>query len=241
MQALKRTKKRKRKKGLVLFNFKSLTSTDLGKLNQYDLKLHMKKRIGLRLLALGIGLPWWFAGNPGYGLPGHSVNEVKTWMQGHPTLRADSREGLRVHRADVPSRRFTFQASVFPVGGFQQAGENTVWSSANNQPNFSTIRREEFTLVDYDEPVTITRLENSLRIIYGPDTYADYRRAQSLYSYTAETSAIQGEVRLGNLYAYWIELTPDANGVATTGKLNVILPDDVNRLQNYLQQLAVVK
>lgn len=75
----------------------------------------MKKRLGLGLLALGIGLPYWLSARPSYGLPGYSVNEVKTWMQGHPTLRADSREGLRVHRSDVPSRRFTFQASVFPV------------------------------------------------------------------------------------------------------------------------------
>ncbi|MEM9487304.1 MAG: hypothetical protein AAGA83_26860, partial [Cyanobacteria bacterium P01_F01_bin.116] len=143
----------------------------------------MKERIGLSLLALG--LPLWFSATPSYGLPGHSVNEVKTWMQGHPTLRADSREGLRVHRADVPSRRFTFQASVFPVGGFQQASRDDVWSTVNRQRNFSIIRREEFILVDYDEPITIGRLEESLRTIYGPDTYADYRRAQPVYDYEA--------------------------------------------------------
>ncbi|MEM7792942.1 MAG: hypothetical protein AAF579_00635 [Cyanobacteria bacterium P01_C01_bin.118] len=194
----------------------------------------MKERIGLSLLALG--LPLWFSATPSYGLPGHSVNEVKTWMQGHPTLRADSREGLRVHRADVPSRRFTFQASVFPVGGFQQASRDDVWSTVNRQRNFSIIRREEFILVDYDEPITIGRLEESLRTIYGPDTYADYRRAQPVYDYEAITGTIQGEVRLGNTYAYWLELTPDPSGVITTGKLNILLPEDVNRLQTYLNQ-----
>lgn len=196
----------------------------------------MKKRIGLGLLAFGIGLPAWFSASPIYGLPGYSVNEVKTWMQGHPTLRADSREGLRVHRADVPSRRFTFQASVFPVGGFQQAGSNDVLASSSRQRDFSTVRREEFILVDYDEPVTITRLEDSLRTLYGPDTYADYRRSQSVYDYISTTGTIQGELRLGSTYAYWIELTPDISGVITTGKLNVLLQEDAARLQSYLQQ-----
>ncbi|MEM7063652.1 MAG: hypothetical protein AAF572_10870 [Cyanobacteria bacterium P01_B01_bin.77] len=201
----------------------------------------MKKQIGLGLLALGIGLPCWLSGSPSYGLPGYSVNETKTWMQGHPTLRAESREGLRVHRADIPSRRFTFQASVFPIGGFQQAGDSSIWSDSNRQANLSIIRREEFTLVDYDEPITIARLEESLRIIYGPETYADYRRADLIDGYTTEFSAIQGEVRLGTVYAYWIEITPDVNGVDTIGKLNVILPEDVTRLQSYLQRQAAFR
>lgn len=196
--------------------------------------LSMKKHIGLTLLALGAGLPFWFSATPSYGLPGYSVNEVKTWMQGHPTLRADSREGLRVHRADIPSRRFTFQASVFPVGGFQQAGTNDVWST--RREDLSVIRREEFILVDYDVPVTVGRLEESLRVIYGPDTYADYRRAEPIYDYGVTTGTAQGEVRLGNLYAYWIELIPDPSGVSSIGKLNVLLIEDVTRLQTYLQR-----
>ena len=199
----------------------------------------MKKRIGLGVLALGISSPCWFLGQPGYALPGLSVNEVKAWMQGHPTLRADSREGLRVHRADVPSRRFTFQATVFPIGGFQRAGDNAVWTS--RQRNFSIVRREEFILVDYDQPVSVRRLEDSLRTLYGPDAYADYRRAETVYEYTSATSSIQGEVRLGDLYAYWVELTPDTNGVTSIGKLNVLLTEDVNRLQSHLQQQLSVQ
>ena len=199
----------------------------------------MKKRIGLGVLALGISSPCWFLGQPGYALPGLSVNEVKAWMQGHPTLRADSREGLRVHRADVPSRRFTFQATVFPIGGFQSAGDNAVWTS--RQRNFSIVRREEFILVDYDQPVSVRRLEDSLRTLYGPDAYADYRRAETVYEYTSATSSIQGEVRLGDLYAYWVELTPDTNGVTSIGKLNVLLTEDVNRLQSHLQQQLSVQ
>ena len=196
----------------------------------------MKKRIGLGLLALGSSLPCWLMGNPSYALPGLSVNEVKAWMQGHPTLRADSREGLRVHRADVPSRRFTFQASVFPVGGFQAASDTPVLTP--RQRNFNIVRREEFILVDYDQSVSAARLEDSLRTLYGPDTYADYRRAEAVYEYTTETSS--GEIRLGDLYAYWIELVPDTNGIISIGKLNVLLTEDVSRLQSHLQrQLSV--
>lgn len=202
----------------------------------------MKKHIRLGLFALGASFPCLLFATPSYGFPGYSVNEVKTWMQGHPTLRADSREGLRVHRADIPSRRFTFQASVFPVGGFQRSEEDNLWASSSRRRDFTTVRREEFILVDYDEQVTIRRLEESLRTLYGPDIYADYRRAQMLYGYGADAStAIQGEVRLGQVYAYWVELTSDANGVTTVGKLNVLLPEDVDGLQNYLQRQESVR
>lgn len=202
----------------------------------------MRKRIGLGLFALGVGVFAWLSARPSYGLPGHSVNEAKAWMQGHPTLRADSREGLRIHRATVPSRRFTFQASVFPVGGIRRATEDSVWSASRRQRDFTTIRREEFILVDYDEQVTATRLEEALRTLYGPDIYADYRRAESIYTYAAEVgSTVQGEVRLGNVYAYWIEVTPDHNGDITIGKLNVLLSEDVNSLQRYLEQQAAFR
>ena len=140
----------------------------------------MKKHVGLGLFALGIGVSTWLSARPSYGLPGHSIDEVKAWMQGHPTLQADSREGLRVHRANVPSRRFTFQASVFPIGGFQRAADNSIWSTSRRQRDFGTVRREEFILVDYDEQVTVLRLEEALRTLYGPDIYADYRRAESI-------------------------------------------------------------
>ena len=198
----------------------------------------MKKLIGLSLLALGMGLPCWFSAAPSYGVPGYSVDEVKTWMQGHPTLRADRREGLRVHRADVPSRRFTFQASVFPIGGLGLSSNSAgQLSSSSPQRDLSKVRREEFILVDYDEPVSLERLEDALRTLYGPDMYADYRRARATYEYSGSVNnRLQGEVRVGNLYAYWIELTSDTNGVVTTGKLNVILTEDVDHLQSYLQQ-----
>ncbi|MEO0868700.1 MAG: hypothetical protein AAFY17_09670, partial [Cyanobacteria bacterium J06642_11] len=163
-----------------------------------------------------------------YGLPGQSVDEVKTWMQGHPTLRAETREGLRVHRAEIPSRRFTFQASVFPIGGLRSTRNDGVWPSRRSSSN--VIRREELILVDYDEQVTVERLEESLRVIYGADIYADYRRSELLNSYGITTTSTQGEVRLGNLYAYWLETIPDASGVPTIGKLNVVLPEDVDRL-----------
>ena len=199
----------------------------------------MKKRTGLGVLTLAAGLCCWLPA-PGHALPGYSVDEVKTWMQGHPTLRADRREGLRIHRADVPSRRFTFQASIFPVGGFRRTDDNAALSSPSRNQDFSVIRREEFVLVDYDEPVTLMRLEESLRTIYGPDIHADYRRAPAGYIAT-ETTNSQGEVRLGNLYTYWIELTVDTNGVATAGKLNVLLSEDTDRLQSYLQELESIR
>ncbi len=198
----------------------------------------MRKRTGLSLFTLSLGMSWWLSGSPSYGLPGQSVDEAKTWMQGHPTLRAESREGLRIHRADIPSRRFTFQASVFPIGGFKRTSNNAVWP--NQRPSFNIVRREEFILVDYDEQVTAQRLEESLRVIYGADVYADYRRAELLDNYSLLTASTQGEIRLGSLYAYWIETILDDNGNSTIGKLNVILLEDVDRLRSYLQQQQAV-
>lgn len=215
-----------------------------GHTNQHKLKLclsskYMRKPVELSLLAFGVGLPWCLFVSPSYGLPGQSVDDAKTWMQGHPTLRADSREGLRIHRADVPSRRFTFQSSIFPIGGLQRSGGNGVWPS--QRPRLDVIRREEFILVDYDEPVALERLEASLRAIYGADVYADYRRAELLYDYGSVSNTSQGELRVGNLYAYWLEITADASGTATIGKFNVVLPEDVDRLKLYLQQQAFVQ
>ncbi|MEM9977016.1 MAG: hypothetical protein AAF808_05245 [Cyanobacteria bacterium P01_D01_bin.2] len=201
----------------------------------------MKKRTGLGVITLAAGLCCWLP-VPGHALPGYSVDEVRTWMQGHPTLRADRREGLRIHRTDVPSRRFTFQASVFPVGGFRRPDDAESLSSSIRNQDFSVIRREEFLLVDYDQPVTLARLEEALRTIYGPDIHADYRRAPATYGYIAtETTNSQGEVRSGNLYTYWIELAVDTNGVATAGKLNVLLSEDTDRLESYLQALESIR
>ncbi|MBT9313129.1 hypothetical protein [Leptothoe kymatousa] len=190
--------------------------------------------MGLKRLAFSLGLPWCLLCGPSYALPGQSVDDAKTWMQGHPTLQADRQEGLRVHRVDVPSRRFTFQASVFPIGGFQASGGNGVWP--NQRANINVVRREEFILVDYDEPVTLERLEESLRTIYGADIYADYRRAERLNSYGIAPFSTEGDVRLGNLYAYWLEITADDSGAPAIGKFNVVLPEDVDRLQAYLQR-----
>mgnify|MGYP001794105976 CR=1 FL=1 len=62
--------------------------------------------------------------------------------------------------------------------------------------------------------------------------------ASPIYSYATEVGTVQGEVRSGNAYAYWVEVTPDAYGNFTTGKFNVLLPEDINSLQRYLERQA---
>lgn len=194
----------------------------------------LRKHRHLGLFALGLGLSWCSWCYPSYSLPGQSVDDAKTWMQGHPTLQADSREGLRVQRVTSPARRFTFRASIFPIGGLQPPGRTGVWS--RQQPDFNVVRREEFILVDYDEPVTLERLEDSLRTVYGADIYADYRRAIQLDPPKLVNLPNQSDVRRGNLYVYWLEITADANGTPTIGRLNVVLPEDLEQLQTHLQR-----
>ena len=167
-------------------------------------------------------------------LPGQSVSEVKTWMQAHPTLRAQSQERLRVHRVETPARRFTFQASVFPIGGLQTSSGLRL----SDPPQLNTIRREEFTLVDYSSPVDRERLEAALRVIYGAEIHADYQRASLVVSYPDDGlgPGPRGAVWAGERYAYWTETVPDETGFISIGKLNLLPIEDISRLQSYLQR-----
>jgi hypothetical protein len=199
----------------------------------------MNKVLSACLLACGLCL----GTSPSYAIPGQSVDEAKAWMQAHPTLRASPRERLVLSRADTPSRRFTFQASVFPAGGYGSPGILT----ANR--NLGIIRVERFTLIDLVDGVTPERLEESLRVLYGADIYADYRRAQAVYIYPDSSpttllrpsrSAVRGELLEGDDFGYWFEVLPDANGVIQTGIVSILLKEDIPRLQTFLAERNAV-
>jgi len=171
-------------------------------------------------------LSLWFGGaGAAVALPGQPVEVVKAWIQAHPTLRPSRPDTLVVHRTDTPARRFTFRASVFPVGPLTPAAD------------LSRIRTERFDLVDLANGVTVERLEESLRAIYGPDIYADYQLAERLYHYPDIASPVaanpaarvEGEVRIGERFAYWLELNSDSQRV-TRGQMTVLAKADLPRL-----------
>lgn len=171
-------------------------------------------------------------------LPGQTADEAAAWIQANPTLRPTSGERLLVRRAETPAQRFTFQALPMQVGraaiGF----------------GGSIIRTEELTLFDMVNGVTLFRLEESLRSIYGPEIYQDYAQARRVASYptratigravnrdTPLLAATQGEIREGDRYAYWLEITRRPDSFAYSGRLTVFLREDLPKLQTELNSL----
>lgn len=191
-------------------------------------------------------LSWWsvlslsillsLGGNKANALPGQSADTVIAWINANPTLRPGIGDGLLVRKANTPAQRFAFQATVLPPGRITFPVDR------------GTIRSERLAFYDSINGVTPERLKESLRVIYGPGIYQDYERAQIIYSYPAvETidlsrrqnltllAAQQGELRLGERYAYWMDVTQTKDGKAFNGQLTVFLKEDLGKLETELR------
>ncbi|MDB9312479.1 hypothetical protein PN462_05130 [Spirulina sp. CS-785/01] len=181
------------------------------------------------LLCLGV------LATPSYALPGQRTETVAAWIAGNPALRPTARDGLTVKRTSTAAQRFEFRASIFPPGLVSSIG------------NPGTIRSETFSIVDRINGVSQMQLEQSLREIYGLDIYQDYLRGQILHSYHSEQTlemsrrlalpgiaAQRGEIRLGEGFAYWVELTSNGEGEVYAGQLTVLLMEDVEKLEREL-------
>jgi hypothetical protein len=174
--------------------------------------------------------------SPAEALPGESTEDVTTWIQAHPTLQPKQGERLFVSKSDTAAQRFTFQASVLPPGKLTFTKDR------------STIRTERMTMFDAVNGVTLQRLEESLRVVYSLDVYQDYSDAQVVYQYPNQSAintarlaktpireALQGELRIGDRYAYWVEIAQPREGKAITGKITVLLKTDLNKLETELR------
>ncbi|MFH7028263.1 MAG: hypothetical protein ACHBN1_23395 [Heteroscytonema crispum UTEX LB 1556] len=169
-------------------------------------------------------------------LPGQSTEEVGTWIKAHPTLRPNRGEKFLIQKTDTAAQRFSFQASVLPPGkvGFTK--------------DRSKIRNERIAMYDAINGMTLERLQESLRIIYGLDIYQDFDRAQVIYEYPNQSAinsarfaktpireALRGELRVGSRYAYWVEIAQPRNGKAFTGQMTVLLKTDLDKLEAELR------
>jgi hypothetical protein len=80
-------------------------------------------------------------------------------------------------------------------------------------------------------------------VIYGLDILHDYSQAEPIYTYPTTDDiqtaivegkplldALQGEVRRGTRYAYWMEIAQDASGKAYAGRITVFLLEDLEKL-----------
>ena len=176
-----------------------------------------------------------FAGRAN-ALPGQTTEEVAAWIQANPTLSPSNGERLFVQKTDTAARHFEFQASVLPPGKVTFPSDR------------GTIRTERILLFDLSNGVTPERLQEALRVIYSLDVYQDYNRAQIVYQYPNESAisqarterkplreALQGQLRLGDHYAYWLEVAQPQQGKAVTGQMTIMLKSDLDKLETELR------
>ncbi|WP_201324241.1 hypothetical protein [Pseudanabaena sp. lw0831] len=170
-------------------------------------------------------------------LPGQPPDQVIDWIRTNPALRPESGERLLVRKSDTPSRRFQFQASVVLPG-----------VAAIQKSDANVIRSEQIRFFDIINGVTRSRLEESLRSIYGPDIMRDYAMAKRVYAYPTAAMvqrsqaknaspilrALQGELRQGKKYGYWVELLQNGKGSANSGQITVFELDSLPKLEQEL-------
>jgi len=171
-------------------------------------------------------------------LPGQTPDQVIDWVRSHPVLKPNKNERLLVNKSDTPARRFQFQASVLIPGLADMKGEANL------------IRSEQIRFFDIINGVTKSRLEESLRSIYGPEIMRDYATAKPVYAYpTAEMvqrsryrnaspilRALQGELRQGVKYGYWVELLQNGRGSANSGSMMVFELENLPKLEQELRE-----
>ncbi|TFI53171.1 hypothetical protein BLD44_017700 [Mastigocladus laminosus UU774] len=178
-----------------------------------------------------------FLADQAKALPGQSTEQVGAWIQAHPTLRPNINERFFIQKSDTAAQRFTFQASVFAPGKIEFIQDR------------SRIHSERLSMYDAINGISFERLQESLRVVYGIDIYQDFKRAQVVYEYPTQSTvnsarfaktpireALRGELRLGQSYAYWIEIAQPKNGKAFTGQMTVLLKSDLNKLKAQLQK-----
>jgi hypothetical protein len=171
--------------------------------------------------------------SPTLALPGQTVDDVTAWIKANPTLRPRNNERLIVRKSDSAAQRFVFEASLFAPGSFDPQSKGG-----------GRIRSESLKLFDMQNGLTKARLEESLRAIYGLDITQDFDRAQTIYTYpTAATvrtgvsqqkpilAALQGKIRKGARFAYWVEVAQSDKGVAYAGRIVVFQHEDIDKLE----------
>lgn len=178
--------------------------------------------LGLSWVALAIGVP------PVQAIPGQSATIAESWIRNNPTLSPAPNERLSIHRTPSPGQRFSFQASLFPVAGVMPTNARRI------------IRTERFTLVDHANDITVDRLEESLRLIYGSQIFNDYRQGELLFEYPTDQATdnpnltLVGAVRTGERFAYWYELAYGESGIPYLGHMAIFLKDDLPSLRERL-------
>ncbi len=176
--------------------------------------------------------------SPAAALPGQRTEMVRTWIAGHPTLQPSRGDGLTVENSNAAAQRYQFSASVLPPGRL---------SFVRNR---GIVRSERFSLYDVINGVSAERLADSLRVIYGLDIYRDYQQANAVFAYPSSSrlelgrrlalpgvGGTRGELRVGDRFAYWLELGVNEFGETLSGHITVFLKEDLGKLESELRAL----
>lgn len=173
---------------------------------------------------------------PVQAIPGQTIDEAAVWMKSNSTVRPSQNEKFLVRRVNSAAQQFTFNASFVPPGKL-----------ARLAPGGRIIRSETLSLFDVRNGVTLARLRESVRAIYGLDVARDFDRARIVKSYPTnfqiqeavqkqnpQIAALQGELRQGESFAYWLEIAQSDQGKAFSGQLTVFLLDDLEKMRSEL-------
>ncbi|MEA5487641.1 MULTISPECIES: hypothetical protein [Pseudanabaena] len=193
----------------------------------------------MQITSMALPTTWRSVVPSAIALPGQTPDQVIDWIRTHPVLRPSAGERLLVRKSDTPSRRFQFQASVVLPG-----------IAAIQKGDANLIRSERISFFDIINGVTRSRLEEALRSIYGPEIMRDYATAKRVYAYPTTAMvlrsqaknaspilrALQGELRQGKKYGYWIELLQNGRGSANSGQITVFELDSLPKLEEELSK-----
>jgi hypothetical protein len=173
---------------------------------------------------------------PVQAIPGQTIDEAAVWMKSNSSVRPSQNEKFLVRRVNSAAQQFTFNASFVPPGKLTRLA-----------PGGRIIRSETLSLFDVRNGVTLARLRESVRAIYGLEIARDFDRARIVKSYPTNSqiqeavqkqnpqiAALQGELRQGEEFAYWLEIAQSDQGKAYSGQLTVFLLDDLEKMRSEL-------
>lgn len=169
-------------------------------------------------------------------LPGQGTDEVLQWVKTNPGLRPSPGEKLVVRRNNGPAQRLTFEVSMLAPGRIVPIRTS------------GKVRTETLTIFDMLYGVTEARLEESLRSVYGATVHRDFQTAKVLHTYPTNeavqkaikanqpiAAALEGELRKGQTFAYWVEVTRNPDGLNYGGKVIVFLPEDLPKIESEIK------
>jgi hypothetical protein len=169
-------------------------------------------------------------------LPGQGTDEVLQWVKTNPGLRPSPGEKLVVRRNNGPVQRLTFEVSMLAPGRIVPIRTS------------GKVRTETLTIFDMLYGVTEARLEESLRSVYGATVHRDFQTAKVLHTYPTNeavqkaikanqpiAAALKGELRKGQTFAYWVEVTRNPDGLNYGGKVIVFLPEDLPKIESEIK------